>query len=103
MERVTTEEYTAEDSSIIRMTVAEARDSFADTVNRVTAGEERVLLSQDGKDVAAVISIEEFWLLESLIRDLEDEMDLEAVRATRKDVEEEGTISLAELRKELGW
>ena len=89
-------------SSVLRMTATEARDKFAQTVNRVASGDRQVILSQDGKDVAAIIHIEEFWLLERLIEQLEDEMDLEAIRAAREETEAEPAIKLAELKKELG-
>lgn len=102
MERVTTEEYTAENSAIVRMTTTEAQDNFDETVNRVASGEDRVILSKDGKDVAAVISIEEFWFLERIIADLEDEIDLEDARAALAEAKEKGTISLAEMKAELG-
>lgn len=103
MERVMREGYTkAEDGPILRLSVTELKDKLAEIVERVASGEERAIVSQDGKDVAAVISIEEFWFLERVIEELEDEIDLEAVRTARKEIEEEGTISLAELKKELG-
>ncbi|MBC6473791.1 MAG: type II toxin-antitoxin system Phd/YefM family antitoxin [Hormoscilla sp. GM102CHS1] len=89
-------------SSVLRLTGTEARNNFAQTVNGVASGDRQVILSQDGFDVAAIIHIEEFWLLESLIEQLEDEMDLEAIRAAREETEAEPAIKLAELKKELG-
>jgi prevent-host-death family protein len=58
----------------------EARDNFASTVSRVAAGEERVIVSQDGKEVAAIISTDEFCFLERVIEKLEDEMDVEEAK-----------------------
>jgi len=52
------EEQTIENNSIIRMTATEVRDNFEQTVDRVADGEESVILSKDGKDVAAIIPIE---------------------------------------------
>ena len=100
MERVTTEEYITKNDSILRMTAAEFQDNFDATINRVADSEERVILTKDGKDVAAVISLEEFWFLDRVIAQLEDEIDLEAIRAARTETEE--NISLADLKKELG-
>lgn len=102
MEPVATEEYTAEDSLIIRMTTMEAQEKLAETVSLVAAGDERVILSQDGKDVAAIITIEEFWLLERLIAEEEERIDLEDARAALAEAKEKGTISLAALKAELG-
>ena len=90
------------DSAVLRLTATAARDNLAQTVNRVASGENHVILSQDGKDVAAIIHIEEFWLLENFIEQLEDEMDLEAIRAAREETDAEPAIKLAELKKELG-
>ena len=101
MERVSTQQYTDEDS-LIRMTTAEAQDNLAKTVNLVASGEERVILSQDGKDVAAVISIEEFWLLERLIGELEDQIDIENAKGILAETKPEDYIPYKQVRKELG-
>ncbi|MBO1351296.1 MAG: type II toxin-antitoxin system prevent-host-death family antitoxin [Hormoscilla sp. GUM202] len=90
------------DSSVLRLAATAARDNFAQTVNGVASGDNHVILSQDGKDVAAIIHIEEFWLLERSIEQLEDEMDLEAIRAAREETASIPAIKLAELKKELG-
>jgi prevent-host-death family protein len=103
MERVMTEEYiTPEDSPVVRLDVAELRDRLDDILTRVGSGEERAILSRDGEDVAAVISIEEFWFLERAIARLEDEMDLEAIREAKAEAEKKGTISWETLKSELG-
>lgn len=103
MERVMTEEYiTPEDSPIIRLSVEELRDAKDDILTRVASGEERAILSRNGEDVAAVISIEEFWFLERAIALLEDEMDLEAIREAKAEAEKKGTISWETLKSELG-
>ena len=59
-----------------RMTASEARENFATILNEVAFGGERILLHRHGKDVAAVVPIEDVELLEAL----EDKMDLEAAR-----------------------
>jgi len=74
------------DSSVLRLTTTEVRDNFAQTVNRVADGQ--VILSQDGKDVAAIIHIEEFWLLERSIEQLEDEFYAEEAELRLKDPNE---------------
>ena len=103
MERVVTEEYiTPEDSPIIRLSVEELRDRLDKILTRVASGEERAILSRDGEDVAAVISIEEFWFLERAIAKLEEEMDWEAIREAKAEAEKKGTISWETLKSELG-
>ena len=103
MERVMTEEYiTPEDSPVVRLSVAELRDRLDDILTRIVSGEERAIVSRDGENVAAVISIEEFWFLERAIAQLEDEMDLEAIREAKAEAEKKGTISWETLKSELG-
>jgi prevent-host-death family protein len=63
-----------------RLNSSEARASFADAVNRACFGGERTIIRRHGKDVAAVVSIEDFKTLEGL----EDRLDLEEARKIMK-------------------
>ena len=89
-----------EDSSVLRMTTTETIDNFAETVDRVADGENKVILSQDGKDVAAIINIEEFLLLARVIEKFSDRINLEAIRAGQKEAAPK--ITGAELKEALG-
>lgn len=60
-----------------RIAASEARTDFADIVNKVAFGGERITLHRHGKDVAAIVPVKDLLLLEAL----EDKMDLEAARA----------------------
>ena len=42
-----------------------ARAEFADTINRVAYGGERVILRRRGREVAALVSIDDLLVLES--------------------------------------
>lgn len=95
------EDYFDEDDAIARLTTDEAKDHLDSIIKRVALGEERIILSQDGKDVAAVISIEEFCLLERLIRELEDKIDLEDAQKILAQTKPEEYVSYKEFRKEL--
>lgn len=55
-----------------------------------------------GKDLAAVISMDDLRLLERLAREEMDRMDLEDARAALKEAKEKGTIPLRDLVRELG-
>jgi len=90
------------DSSVLRLTATEARDNFAQTVNGVASGDRQVILSQDGKDVVAIIHIEEFWLLESSIEQLEDEFYAEEAEKILAQTKPEDYIPYDRVRKELG-
>lgn len=78
-----------------RITASEAREQFATILNEVAFGGERVLLHRHGKDVAAIVPIEDLQLLEAL----EDKMDLETAR---KALAEKGPrVKWEQLKKDL--
>jgi prevent-host-death family protein len=85
-----------------RLNVSKARDEFPDLVNRAAFGKERTIVSRRGKDLAAVIPIEDLRLLERLTRAEIDRIDIEDARAALKEAKEKGTIPLRDLMRELG-
>ena len=85
-----------------RLNVSKAREEFPDVVNRAAYGNERTIVSRRGKDLAAVIQIDDLRLLERLAREEMDRPDLEDARAALKEAEEKGAIPLEEARKRLG-
>jgi prevent-host-death family protein len=85
-----------------RLNVSKAREEFPDVVNRAAYGKERTIVSRRGKDLAAVIPIEDLRLLELLAQEEMDRIDLEDARAALAEAEEKGTIPLEEARKRLG-
>jgi len=58
--------------------------------------------SRRGKDLAAVIPIEDLRLLERLAREEVERLDIEDARAALQEAKEKGTIPLRELMQELG-
>ncbi|MEE8394653.1 MAG: type II toxin-antitoxin system Phd/YefM family antitoxin [bacterium] len=58
-----------------------ARDEFGSVVNRVAYGKERFILERRNKEMAAIIPMEEYRLLEEYVAQLEDKIDLEAAKA----------------------
>jgi prevent-host-death family protein len=83
-----------------KISVTKARVLLADIVNKVAFGNERVILDRAGKDVAAVISIENLRLLERLVEEEEDRIDIEEAKRT---LAEGGKAApYEEVRKELG-
>jgi prevent-host-death family protein len=79
-----------------RLTASEARTQFSDVVNQVAFKGERVVLHRHGKDVAAIVPVEDLELLE----ELENRMDLDAARAALK--EKGSRVSWDKVKKELG-
>ncbi len=77
------------------VSITEARDSFADLVNRAAYGHERVRLARRGRVVAALVSAEDLAVLEAL----EDAADLRAAREALASPENAGqTVPLDDLR-----
>ncbi len=74
--------------------ISEAREHLSDLGNRVSLRGERVVVERRGKNLFALVPVEDVELLERL----EDVLDLDAIRAAKH----EPTISLAKLKKELG-
>ncbi|MBA2662862.1 MAG: type II toxin-antitoxin system Phd/YefM family antitoxin [Bradymonadaceae bacterium] len=79
---------------MVRITTTQARAQFADAINRVSYGGERIVLDRNGKDVAALVSIEDLELLQLL----EDRIDVAAAKEALADGE---TINWEGLKKEL--
>jgi prevent-host-death family protein len=88
--------------AMTRLNVSKARENFPEVVNRAAYGKERTIVSRRGKDLAAVIPIDDLHLLERLAHEKMDRIDLEDARAALKEAEEKGTIPLEEARKRLG-
>jgi prevent-host-death family protein len=86
-----------------RLTVSKARQELPEILNRAAYGKERTIVSRRGKDLAAVIPVEDLQLLERLAREEMDRLDIEAARAAMAEARTKGTISLASAKKRLGF
>ena len=74
--------------------ISEARERLADLGNRAALRGERVLVERRGKNLFAIVSVEDVELLERL----EDERDLREIRRRKN----EPTKPLSKVLKELG-
>ena len=83
-----------------RLNVSKAREEFPDLVNRAAYGKERTIVSRRGKDLAAVIPMEDLRLLERLAREEMDRLDIESARLAL--AEPGKNIALRDLMNELG-
>lgn len=77
--------------------MSEARDEFAELVNKVAYGNERVRVARRGRDIAAIVPIADINLLEAL----EDELDLAAARAALADRANRERVAWDEVRARL--
>ena len=78
------------------MSIREARASFATIVNETAFGKERFVLTRNGKNVVALVPVEDLEMIEAI----EDKIDLHEAR--RRLAKPGKTISIAQLRKDLG-
>jgi prevent-host-death family protein len=76
----------------------DARENMAEVLNRVAYAKDRVRITRRGKEVAAVVPIEDLELIERL----EDEIDIREAEKTLADVRKNGTIPWAKVKKDLG-
>jgi len=80
-----------------RIGVSEARENLSEVVDRARYTHERVVLTKRGREVGAIISIDDLKLLEML----EDQLDIQEARQALEDAQGK-RISYDELRKKLG-
>lgn len=83
---------------MVHLPASKAREGFADTINRAAYGKERVVVRRRGKEVAAVVPIEDLRLLE----ELEDRVDLSDAHAALAETKKKGARSLESILKDLG-
>lgn len=76
----------------------DAKEQFTDLVNRVAHSKERVILTRRGKEIAVLIPLEDFHLLQAS----QDKNDLREAIDSLKEAREAGTINLNQLKEELG-
>ena len=80
----------------ITISTADARMSFSEIINKVAYGNEPIILTRRGKRIAAIVSINEFELLQRI----EDHMDIADAKAALSETGE--NISAEEAWKSLG-
>lgn len=82
----------------IAVNTVDAKEQFVDLINRVAHNKERIVLTRRGKEVAAIIPIEDLtFLLES-----QDKQDLREAIDALKEVRSLGAVTLEQLKEDLG-
>jgi prevent-host-death family protein len=79
-----------------------ARNSFSELLSHTAYSKDRVVVTRNGKKMVAIVSIEDLKLLERLADKIEDELDLEDIRAALREYEEGKTIPWETVKKDLG-
>jgi prevent-host-death family protein len=78
---------------------------FSDDIKKIFHDVEKgkpILLNKDGKEVAAIISIEDLRLLERLIEEEEDRIDSKEASEIIAEVKEQGTVSWESIKATAG-
>ena len=88
----------ASPESDTKMSAAVAREHFAEVVNRVAYGKERIVLSRRGKPVAAMVSMDDLLLLEAW----EERADMAAAREAEDEAARLGTIPWETVKRDCG-
>ncbi len=83
-----------------RMAASKARQEFSETLNQVAYKGKRILLHRRGRDVAALVPVEDLALIEKL----EDRIDLEDAKKILAKIKRgrEKTIPWKQVKKQLG-
>ncbi len=81
------------------LAASKTRQDFADTINRAAYGKERVVVRQRGKEIAAVVPIDDLRLLE----ELEDRIDLTDAWAALAETKKKGAKPLDVILKDFGF
>lgn len=76
----------------------QARKEFADNINRVAYGHERLTVTRHGKPVAAIVSVDDLELLEKI----EHKFDRKAIQEAWKEQGDEPLKTLEEVKSSLG-
>ena len=86
--------------SMAHLPVTKAREELSDMINRVVYRGERVVLERRGKDVAALVPIEDLKRIE----ELEDRLDAAALKKARSEARRRGQrpIPWSRAKKNLG-
>lgn len=79
------------------VTTAEARKNMAELLNRAAYGGERFVVTRHGKELVAIVPLEDATLLDRL-RGFLEKRDFEAAL---REVAEAGTVSWDEVRRDL--
>ncbi len=81
-----------------KLPASQVRKDFAEALNKVAYQHERIVLHRRGKDVAALVPVEDLELLEKL----EDQLDIEAADKALADPQNQTRIPWEQVKAKLG-
>jgi prevent-host-death family protein len=80
------------------MTTIDAKENFTELLNHVSHSKERVILVRRGKDLVAVVPLEDLLLLETS----QDKKDVREAVDALKESKAGSTITIEKLKEDLG-
>lgn len=80
------------------VTTADAKEEFSELINRVSHNKECVVLTRRGKEVAAIVPLEDFYR----IQQSQSKSDLDEAVESLQEARTQGTITLEDLQTKIG-
>ena len=84
-----------------RVSSREARVKFSEIINRARYARERTGITSNGKEVAAVVAMDDLKLLEAILEEIEYRTDVESAKAALADYDKHGGTSLEQVVERL--
>lgn len=76
----------------------DAKEEFSQLLNRVTHHHERIILTRRGIQIAAIVPLEDFQLLQKS----QSKTDLDEAVEALKEARKEGSVTLDDFKTEIG-
>jgi prevent-host-death family protein len=80
----------------------EIRKNLSDILNKIAFKGVKYTLTRSGKNMAVIVSMEEWDEIEKILRKLEDEEDIKDADDAHARYSKEGGISIKKMREDLG-
>ena len=80
----------------------EIKDHMAEVLNKVAYNHKRYKIARHNKDMAIIISVDEWHAIENLLQKIEDKEDIRDATVALKEIEDKGSVSFDEMKKRLG-
>lgn len=81
-----------------QVSTIDAKEEFSDLVNRVSHYKERIILTRRGKEIAAIVPIEDLLQIQAK----QNQADLNEATEAFQEARSQGSISLDELKEKIG-
>ncbi|MCL2688369.1 MAG: type II toxin-antitoxin system Phd/YefM family antitoxin [Chitinispirillia bacterium] len=85
--------------------VSEFKNEISETLNRVAYSGDSIALQRHGKDVAVIISVKKYELLEHILERMEDEEDIKDALKAREEIKsgKDKVIKWDDVKGEFGF